>query len=136
MQVHYSENYLDNQLNPNMALVDDAVVFSCYHKINAIVLLSTQGQYAILPQRVSRYKIPVLLLGWDFSYLKNNELVNWKTDNALKDRASYYVAMEKVVENLTEEDPLRFRIFQRERALVKSYFRGRAADKVTEWNVS
>jgi len=46
------------------------------------------------------------------------------------------VAMEKVVENLTEEDPLRFRIFQRERALVKSYFRGRAADKVTEWNVS
>lgn len=136
MQVHYSENYLDNQLNPNMALVDDAVVFSCYHKINAIVLLSTQGQYAILPQRVSRYKIPVLLLGWDFSYQKNNELVNWKTDNALKDRASYYVAMEKVVENLTEEDPLRFRIFQRERALVKSYFRGRAADKVTEWNVS
>jgi len=136
IQVHYSENYLDNQFNPNMALLDDAVVFSCYRKLNAIVLLSTQGQYATLPERVAPYSVPVLLLGWNFSYMRDSEPVNWKTDTALKDRASYYVAMDKVVENLTEQDPLRFRIFQREKYLVKSYLQGRAADKVTEWKVS
>ncbi|MBO7413597.1 MAG: NYN domain-containing protein [Fibrobacter sp.] len=136
MQIHYSENYLDNQFNPNMALLDDAVVFSCYRKLNAIVLLSTQGQYATLSDRVAPYSIPVLLLGWNFSYLKDNELVSWKTDTALKEKASYYVAMDKVVENLTEQDPLRFGIFQREKYLVKTYLRGKAADKVTEWRVS
>ncbi|MBO7059695.1 MAG: NYN domain-containing protein [Fibrobacter sp.] len=131
MQVHYSENHLDNQYNPNMALLDDAVVFSCYHKLDAIVLLSTQGQYATLPERVARFKVPVLLLGWNFSYLKNDALVTWRTDMELKDRSSYYVAMDKVVENLNEGDPLRFGIFQRQKRLVKSYFYDGGADKVT-----
>lgn len=130
MQVHYSENHMDDQYNPNMALMDDAVVFSCYRKLNAIVLLSTQGQYAALPERVARFKVPVLLLGWNFSYRRNDSSVNWRTDVKLRNRSSFYVAMDKVVEDLTEDDPLRLGIFQRQKRLVKSYFYGSSMDKV------
>ncbi len=136
IQVHYSESYIDSQYNPNMALLDDAVVFSCYRKLDAIVLLSTQGQYSSLPERVAPYNVPVLLLGWNFSYLKNDSLVTWRTDTALKDRSSYYVAMDKVVENLVEGDPLRFGIFQRQRQLVKNFFAGGSVDKVISGRAS
>jgi hypothetical protein len=136
IEIHYSENYLESQFNPNMSLMDDAVVFASYHKVDAIVLLTTQGQYSTLPQRVAPYKVPVLLLGWNFSYVRNNAVVTWKTDSALKDRASYYVPMEEIVEEMTERDPLRFGIFQKERYLVKSYLRGKVADKVSMWDVS
>jgi hypothetical protein len=68
--------------------------------------------------------------------VRNNAVVTWKTDSALKDRASYYVPMEEIVEEMTERDPLRFGIFQKERYLVKSYLRGKVADKVSMWDVS
>ena len=66
--------------------------------MDAVVLLSTQGQYAPLPDRLRMMGLPMLLLGWQFSYSKENRLVRWKTDPYLQELATFYVAMDRVAE--------------------------------------
>lgn len=129
MQIHYSEKVLDAN-RPNMALQDDAVIFSCYSKINAIVLLSTQGQFSSLPERVGAYNVPVLLLGWNFSYCRNENWVRWKTDSRLRFKSSYYVAMDRVIETMSVNDPLCRGIFQNEKRLIRSFVRSCGVNKV------
>lgn len=98
-QVHYSDHVEeDGHLGPNMGLVEDAQMFAAYCEMNAVVLLSTQGQYAPLVDRLQKMGIPVLLLGWSFQYPKDNHLVHWKTDTCLRDRCAHYVAMEKILD--------------------------------------
>jgi hypothetical protein len=66
-------------------------------KIDAAVLLSTQGQYAGLPSQLKMMGVPILLLGWNFDYPASNYTVKWRTDALLRERCSHYVAMEKVM---------------------------------------
>ena len=97
-EVHYNVPTEDGRIGPNMQLVEDAYLYAYYHKIDVLVLLSTQGQYSTLPERLKREGVPMLLLGWNFEYLKGNTPVYWKTDSCLRELSGYYVAMEEVAE--------------------------------------
>jgi hypothetical protein len=96
--VHY--NSFDNveRMGPNMHLVEDASLYASYHKIDVLVLLTTQGQYSALPPRLKKEGIPMLLLGWNFDYARSNTTVYWRTDACLRELSGYYVAMEEVAE--------------------------------------
>ena len=97
-QIHYCDQVGPEGVRPNMALLEDALLFASYRKMDAVVLLSTQGQYAPLPDRLRMMGLPMLLLGWQFSYSKENRLVRWKTDPYLQELATFYVAMDRVAE--------------------------------------
>ena len=97
-QIHYCDHVCREGVRPNMSLLEDALTFASYHKMDAVVLLSTQGQYAPLPDRLRSMGLPTLLLGWQFSYTKDNRLVRWRTDPGLQELATRYVAMDRVAE--------------------------------------
>lgn len=98
-RVHYNSRTPESgNFGPNLSLMEDALLFASFQKMNAIVLLSTQGQYAPLPDRLKIMGIPTLLLGWNFIYPKAKHSVRWKTDACLKETCAHYVAMEKVVD--------------------------------------
>jgi hypothetical protein len=97
-EVHYNTPDHANKMGPNMQLVEDAYLYAYYHKIDVLVLLSTQGQYAMLPDRLRMMGMPTLLLGWNFSYPKEDRVVRWKTDSGLMETSTYYVAMDRVAE--------------------------------------
>ncbi len=98
IEMHYNLPEEMGKMGPNMQLVEDAYLCAFYHKIDVLVLLSTQGQYSSLPERIRKERIPVLLLGWNFMYEKENSTVYWRTDASLREMCGYYVAMEKVAE--------------------------------------
>lgn len=99
-QVHYSDKVEeDGHMTPNLSLIDDAQMFASYCRMDAVVLLSTQGQYVPLADRLRIMGVPVLLLGWSFEYPKNRRYVHWKTDSYLRNSCSHYVAMEKVLDH-------------------------------------
>lgn len=97
-EFHYNRPEDVDKMGPNMQLVEDAYLYAFYHKIDVLVLLSTQGQYSTLPERLKREGVPMLLLGWNFMYEKDNMKVCWKTDPGLRELSGYYVAMEDVAE--------------------------------------
>lgn len=97
-QVHYSELGEDLQHGPNMALMKDALMYASYHKIDVLALFSTQGQFAMLPERLKAVGVPTFLMGWKFSYDNGRSKIYWKTDSCLRETCSYYVAMEQVAE--------------------------------------
>lgn len=97
-QVHYSGLASDLQRGPNMALMEDAVMYASYHKIDVVALFSTQGQFAMLPERLKAVGVPTFLMGWTFSYDNGRCRIYWKTDSCLRETCSYYVAMEQVAE--------------------------------------
>jgi len=97
-QIHYSEQVGPDGIKPNMALLEDALLFASYRKMDAVVLLSTQGQYAPLPDKLRMMGLPMLLLGWNFQYVSENRNVKWKTDPYLQELSTYYVAMDRVVD--------------------------------------
>lgn len=131
MQVHYCEKYVDGYTKPNMSLLEDAVVFSAYHRLNAVVLFSTQGQFSSLPERIKIHNVPLLLLGWNFSYPKEAQWIHWRTDMRLMENATYYVAMDRIVSDLDVRDPLRTGIFQNDKFLVRNFVRKSETDKLT-----
>ena len=88
----------DDRVTPNMSLMEDALLFATYRKLDGVVLLSTQGQFAPLPDRLRMMGVPTLLLGWDLEYPKAKMMVHWKTDACLRETCAHYVAMEKVVD--------------------------------------
>lgn len=111
IQMHYCDMACAPANRPNMALMDDVMVFAAYRNLDAVVLMSTQGQFSSLPERLKSCGIPTLLLGWNFTYPKNNSIVHWKTDLNLKESSSYYVAMEQVADSV-KGDRLKRCIFQ------------------------
>ena len=96
-QVHFNERVMDG-LGPNMGLFNDALLVADYGRMDAAVLLSTQGEFAQLPDRLQMRGIPTLLLGWNFSYPKDDRIVRWKTDSGLMETSTYYVTMDRVAE--------------------------------------
>lgn len=103
--VHYS-NFVPEEgpLGPNLSLMEDALLFAAFRKLDAVVLFSTQGEFAPLPNRLRQMGIPTLLLGWNFQYPKAKRHVYWKTDNCLRETCAHYVAMEKVVDRNPNSD--------------------------------
>lgn len=95
-QVHYSE--VGGSAGPNLKLMEDAMLFATYCRMEAAVLFTTQGQFALLPDRLRLMGIPTLVLGWDFIYPKAKRTIRWKTDSYLRETCAHYVAMEKVAE--------------------------------------
>jgi hypothetical protein len=110
--VHFNKRTLKDSIGPNLSLMEDALLFAMYRKMDAIVLLSTQGEYAPLPDRLRLMGIPTLLLGWDFVYPKPKHNVRWKTDSYLRRTCAHYVAMEKVVDRGDSENASRGFFFQ------------------------
>lgn len=98
-QVHYAENPSEYTQSPNMGLMQDALLFSSYRKIDAVILFSSQGQFAPLPDKLKSMGIPTLLLGWNFTYPKDSRWIHWKTDYTLRDNSAYYIAMDKIANN-------------------------------------
>jgi hypothetical protein len=98
IEVHYNLPEDINKMGPNMQLVEDAYLYAYYHKVDVLVLMSTQGQYSALPERLKREGVPMLLLGWNFMYEKDHMPVYWRTDPSLRELSGYYVAMEEVAE--------------------------------------
>lgn len=105
-QIHYAEHVAEDGQHPNMALMQDALLFASYRRIDAVVLFSTQGQYAPLPDKLRAMGIPVLLLGWNFTYPKENRWIHWKTDSSLKDSSAYYIAMDRVAKSMPPQPDL------------------------------
>lgn len=104
-QIHYSDRLEENgHLGPNLSLIEDAQMFASYCHMDAVVLLSTQGQYAPLADKLRMLGVPVLLLGWSFEYPKADRRVHWKTDTCLRENCAHYVAMEKVLDRNPECD--------------------------------
>ena len=97
-QIHYCDKVGRDGVRPNMSLLEDALTFASYDKMDAAVLLTTQGQYAPFPDKLKMMGLPTLLLGWQFSYTKENRMVRWRTDPYLQELATYYVAMDRVAE--------------------------------------
>ena len=96
--VHFNNPAESGCVGPNMLLMEDALLFAMYRKLDAVVLLSTQGEYAPLPDRLRLLGVPTLVLGWEFIYPKAKYMVRWKTDSCLRRTCAHYVAMEKVVD--------------------------------------
>ena len=97
-EFHYNLPEKVAGMGPNMLLVEDAYLYAYYRKIDVLVLLSTQGQYSTLPERLKREGVPTLLMGWNFMYEKEDSTVYWRTDSCLRELCGYYVAMDQVAE--------------------------------------
>lgn len=110
--VHFAEvNYVKN-LCPNMALKEDVLLYAQYKQLDALILASTQGQFAGLPERLARMNVPTLLLGWNFTYCNQNREVHWHTDKDLRRESTYYIPMERVMEkNRASRDVLTRELF-------------------------
>ena len=110
--VHFAEvNYVKN-LCPNMALKEDVLLYAQYKQLDALILASTQGQFAGLPERLARMHVPTLLLGWNFTYCNQNHEVHWHTDKDLRRESTYYIPMERVMEkNRASRDVLTRELF-------------------------
>lgn len=103
-EMHYAQSVGDTFGSPNMALVEDALLFASFKRMDVAVLLSTQGQFKPFPDRLQSMGVPTLLLGWNFSYPKENRWVRWKTDSGLRENCAYYVAMEQVADQHPPEE--------------------------------
>jgi len=120
-QIHYLQNADCMGNRPNMDMISDATLFSSYRKVDAVILLTTQGQYSPLPGKLNDMGIPTLLLGWNFCYEKENRWVHWKTDSLLKNNSAYYIAMEQVA-NSNPPSPLSdFNLFKIQDGLFKKH---------------
>jgi hypothetical protein len=97
--VHFNNPAETSCVGPNLSLMEDALLMAMYRKLDAVVLLSTQGEYAPLPDRLRLMGVPTLVLGWDFVYPKAKYKVRWKTDSCLRRTCAHYVAMEKIVDS-------------------------------------
>ena len=120
--VHFNNPAESGCVGPNMLLMEDALLFAMYRKLDAVVLLSTQGEYAPLPDRLRLLGVPTLVLGWEFIYPKAKYMVRWKTDSCLRRTCAHYVAMEKVVDRTpnSKQGPSGF-FFQCEHPFERSH---------------
>ncbi len=100
--VHFASVNYANDLCPNLELQNDALLYAEYRQIEALALVSTQGQYAELPTRLRKMEIPTLLLGWNFVYRNREREVHWHTDSNLRRTSTFYVPMEKIMNNRSD----------------------------------
>lgn len=96
--VHFASLDYAHSLCPNMALKEDALLYAQYNQLDALVLVSTQGQFGGLPSTLLKQKIPTLLLGWNFKYTNNDRTIHWHTDQNLRHESTYYIPMERIMD--------------------------------------
>lgn len=94
--VHYAESFGNDRFTPNLGLIEDALTFAAFGRMDVAVLFSTQGQFSIFPERLRAVGVKTLVLGWNFAYPKADRWVNWQTDTNLRESCDYYVAMEHI----------------------------------------
>lgn len=112
--VHYSDQVGESGDEPNLNLIEDALLYASFSRMDVAVLLTTQGQFYPFADRLKEYGIRTLLLGWNFSYPKGNRWVRWKTDMNLRESCTYYVAMEQVANRFPPAEENRLGLFQKE----------------------
>ncbi|MFA6622979.1 MAG: NYN domain-containing protein [Fibrobacteraceae bacterium] len=107
IQMHYNAGNAESVSKPNSDLMDDALIFAAYHKIKAVVLVTTQGQFAELPLDLRRLGVSTLLLGWNFEYPGpgTDYTIRWHTDSKLKERAAHYIAMDRIMGEEKKQPP-------------------------------
>ncbi|MCQ2064166.1 MAG: NYN domain-containing protein [Fibrobacter sp.] len=113
--IHYAQTVGEDGGEPNLTMIEDALMFASFKRMDVAVLLSTQGQYKPLPDRLASMGVPTLLLGWNFSYPKQDRWVHWKTDGGLRENCAYYVAMNSVADKHPPEDKSLACLFQPKR---------------------
>ncbi len=101
-KVHFASINYANDLCPNLELQNDALLYAEYGELDALVLVSTQGQYAELPMKLRKMNIPTLLLGWNFVYRNREREVHWHTDPNLRRGATHYIPMERIMDNQSD----------------------------------
>lgn len=109
-EVHFASVNYANNLCPNLELKEDVMLYAEYRQINALVLVSTQGQFADIPLKLGKLDIPTLLLGWNFVYRNRERQVHWHTDQNLRRQSTYYVPMERIMDR-TNQDVLSRNLF-------------------------
>lgn len=102
--VHFASVNYANSLCPNLELKDDVLLYAEYRELDALVLASTQGQYADIPPRLASMDIPTLLLGWNFTYRNREKEIHWHTDQNLKRHSTFYVPMERIMEKASSDE--------------------------------
>ena len=96
--MHYARPEDVRRLRPNLDLCDDVLLAVSYGQADAVVLLSTQGQYAEMGSRLRDLRVPFLLVGWDgVCRSRSGERVVWKTDTILKRHATSYVGLGELI---------------------------------------
>jgi hypothetical protein len=96
--MHYSDEKDIRRLCPNMDLCDDVLLAAVYGQAEALVLFSTQGQYAPLFQRLHDLRLPTILVGWESPCrTRAGAQVPWRTDSLLKHCASHYIGLQDAV---------------------------------------
>lgn len=93
--LHYTAEESVRRLRPNMDLPDDVLLAAVYAQVDALVLMSTQGQYADLPVRLRDLGVPTLLIGWEGTCsTRAGDSVPWRTDRLLRRNATAYTGLE------------------------------------------
>lgn len=113
--VHYSDRVGESGDEPNLGLIEDALLFASFKRMDVAVLLTTQGQFSPFADRLKSFGVSTLLLGWNFSYPKGERWVRWKTDLGLRESCTYYVAMEQVANRFPPMEENKLGLFQKER---------------------
>ncbi|PJJ41221.1 NYN domain-containing protein [Hallerella succinigenes] len=118
--VHFAGVNYANDLCPNLELKEDVMLYAQYHQLHALVLVSTQGQFATVPQTLASMGIQTLLLGWNFVYHNRDREVHWHTDQDLRRAATYFVPMEQIMKKAST-DVLAQELFLSPRLKIKAY---------------
>lgn len=118
-EVHFASVNYANRLCPNLELADDVMLYAEYRQLDALVLASTQGQFASVPLKLGAMNIPTLLLGWNFTYRNREKEVHWHTDVNLRREATFYVPMERIM-NKASTDVLARNLFLSHRENVRA----------------
>ena len=111
--IHYAETATLGRHTPNIGLMDDAMMFASYGHFDVAVLLSTQAQYSPFPEMLRCCGVRTLVLGWNFAYPKDDRWICWKTDEGLREKCDYYVAMEQVANAHPPVDPGEVGLFEK-----------------------
>lgn len=96
-QIHYPGNDINFKKAGNADLINDLKMYAMFQEIDIVVLLSTQGFYSHVAEFLKNQKIPLFLLGWNFSYTSANNTTFWKTDVELRQNAFRYIPMEEII---------------------------------------
>lgn len=112
--VHYSSQVNENGSSPNLGLIEDALLFASFKRMDVAVLLTTQGEFAPFPDRLKSFGIRTLLLGWNFVYPKADRWIRWKTDSGLRQMCDFYIAMDQVANTHPPVPESMVGLFQRE----------------------
>ncbi len=86
----------------------EAYEMALLHRVDFIVLIVSDTDYAPLMRKISSLGIPVMLLSWEFEYLNDDGVrMVTKTSHELLSLATYPIAMHEVIDyGIAQQNPL------------------------------